>query len=302
MAVVLYHGGCSDGFGAAWIASKFLAEPTLIPVSYGKPAPLDRLVNETVYILDFSYPREELLELAFVAHRVIVLDHHESAAKELAALDVPRLYVEFDMKRSGCRMTWDYFASRCHRTPKCPTSLRDWPRLDKLSSYIQDRDLWTWELPDSREVSAFLAALPKTLEAWDRLLLSDWKKIVAGGRAVLMHIASQVEALTQPPKWTTVTFRAFKDIAIINICVAAPGSEVLGQLAEGRPFAVGWAQGGDGSFFYGLRSDVDGADVGALAVSLKEDGTAFAGGGHARAAGFSSLLRPDELFTRNLVS
>ena len=296
MAVVLYHNGCSDGFGAAWIASKFLEDPKLIPVSYGKPAPLADLRNEIVYIVDFSYPRAELVELASVAHRVIVLDHHKSAEKELMGLDVPMLHIEFDMKRSGCRMTWDYFHARRWRTVKRP-NIFDTTRLDMLSRYIQDRDLWTWELKDSREVSAYIAALPKTIEWWDVLLSADWENIAVRGHAVLLHIKSQVETMTRESEWAIGRFRAIEDVAIINICVAAPGSEILHILCQSRPFAVGWAQSGDGSFYYSLRSDVDGADVGALAASLRSDHTAFAGGGHARAAGFSSWLCPNELFT-----
>lgn len=299
MAVVLYHGGCSDGFGAAWVASKFLQDPTLIPVSYGKPAPLDECVDECVYVVDFSYPREELIELANVAPLVIVLDHHRSAEKELADLDVPNLFIEFDMERSGCMITWDYFSNRWDRTPQCPMG-SDWTRLNEIARYVQDRDLWTWALPNSRAVSAYIAAVPKTVEHWDALLLiADWADILRGGLAVRMKIESEVATMTCESKWALTSFRAIDDIAIINICIAAPGSEILGTLAEGRPLAVGWAQGGDGSFYYSLRSDGDGVDVGALAASLRADGTAFAGGGHARAAGFSSWSRPDELFTRN---
>lgn len=293
MAKVLYHGGCSDGFGAAFIAAHFLGLPEtdLIPVSYGKPIPYDRLSDDTdIYIVDFSYPRSELIELADYAQKVIVLDHHASAEKELADLDVPNLYVEFDMKRSGARMTYDYLQAR--HSPQIP-----YRRLDLLSRYIQDRDLWTWELPDSREVSAYIAAVPKTLDAWGEHLLNvEWDLVIERGRAVQMKISSETATMTRESKWCLGMFRAIDDVAIINICVAAPGSEILGQLAEGRPFAVGWAQGGDGSFYYSLRSRDDGVDVGALAASLRADGTAFAGGGHARAAGFSSMLRPDELF------
>lgn len=301
MAIILYHGGCSDGFGAAFVASKFLASPTLIPVSYGKPAPLDECRGQIVYVLDFSYPRAELIELACVAHKVTVLDHHKSAAEELRPLigkePIENLTIEFDMDRSGCRMTFDYFWERRHFTVKCPRSSYA-RRLDVLSRYIQDRDLWTWELPDSRAVSAYIAAVPKTVEHWDALiLLPDWDIIIERGRAVQMKIESEVATMTQASKWMLVSFRAFKDVAIINICVAAPGSEILGTLSEGRPFAVGWAQGGDGSFYYSLRSAPEGADVGALAASLRADGTAFAGGGHARAAGFSSMSRPDQLFS-----
>lgn len=292
--MVLYHGGCCDGFGAAFIAAHALGLPerNLIPVSYGKPAPLDRLdARDHVYVVDFSYPREELLELNAAVASLTVLDHHASAEKELAGLEAPGLTIEFDMDRSGCRMTYDHFAGAVGLATK----------LDTLAAYIQDRDLWQWKLKNSRAVSAYLAAVPKNLDAWDNLVLyADWDEIINGGRAIQMKIESEVATMTRESKWALTSFRAWDDIAIINICVSAPGSEILGTLAEGRPFAVGWAQGGDGSFYYSLRSREGGADVGALAASLRADKTAFAGGGHARAAGFSSMSRPDQLFSNTV--
>lgn len=39
-----------------------------------------------------------------------------------------------------------------------------------LIQYIQDRDLWLWQLPQSKEFSAGLANVPFTFEAFDSLL------------------------------------------------------------------------------------------------------------------------------------
>ena len=65
-------------------------------------------------------------------------------------------------------------------------------------------------------------------------------------------------------------------------------SDVVGQLAEGEPFAIGWFyKAANDTFVYSLRSREGGVDVSKVAEE-------FGGGGHARAAGFSLdyLLRP----------
>ncbi len=293
--IVLYHGGCADGFGAAFIAAMALRliEDEIQAVSYGKPAPIDDCRGKNVYIVDFSYPAAELLQLVEVAESVVVLDHHKTAQAELEGLSATGLTIEFDMERSGARMAFDYFQK------EAPWGSSDRGQLDKLSRYIQDRDLWQWKLTHSREVSAFIAAVPKELEEWrSNLLYRRWDSIVAAGDAILMATNSQVQLMTRDGAWREVDFEGRHGVAMINICGAAPGSEILNVLAKGRPFAVGWDQRGDGSYYFSLRSDDEGIDVGVFAAELKRRGIAHAGGGHARAAGFSSFLSPGEFLFR----
>jgi len=56
-------------------------------------------------------------------------------------------------------------------------------------------------------------------------------------------------------------------------------SELLGELAEGHPFACGWYQRADGRFVYHLRSR-NGFDCSEVAKL-------YGGGGHVGAAGFT---------------
>ena len=85
---VLYHAGCNDGFGAAWIAHKHLGDTQdgrrvrYLPQSYGGEPP--RMgPGSRIYILDFSYPLETMLELHRQHESVILLDHHETARDAL---------------------------------------------------------------------------------------------------------------------------------------------------------------------------------------------------------------------------
>ncbi|WP_199245523.1 hypothetical protein [[Phormidium] sp. ETS-05] len=61
---ILYHGHCYDGFGAAWAAWKALGDndAQYIGVNYGEPQP-EIPDDAAIFIVDFSYPRDVLIEL-----------------------------------------------------------------------------------------------------------------------------------------------------------------------------------------------------------------------------------------------
>lgn len=161
---VLYHGNCYDGFGAAFAAwLRFEDEATYIPVNYGNPVP-EMEKNSEVYIVDFSYPKYVLLELMTVHHKIVVLDHHHTAQKDLQDLIVSPPYgaiVRFDMEKSGAVMTCEYFHGD---HIKCEVN-----QLGEFFAYLQDRDLWTFALPKSREVSMALRSYPFDFKVWSDL-------------------------------------------------------------------------------------------------------------------------------------
>src|SRR3989338_10708254 len=76
---VLYHGSCPDGFGGAYAAwKKFGDTAEYIPVKHGWPVP-EGLAGRKVFILDFSYPQEEMDFIVETAGSVTILDHHLGA-------------------------------------------------------------------------------------------------------------------------------------------------------------------------------------------------------------------------------
>jgi hypothetical protein len=90
--VVVYHKGCMDGFGAALVAwKKFGAQASYIPVSYGTEQ--DSFVDDMaksaghplseLYVLDFSFNTAQVRRLAKIFERITILDHHDTARKEL---------------------------------------------------------------------------------------------------------------------------------------------------------------------------------------------------------------------------
>src|SRR5581483_7126897 len=149
--VVLYHSNCPDGFGGAWSAWLALGDTAIYcPVSHGDPPPAFP-PDADVVMVDFAYGREETLALKAAVASLTILDHHKSALEQLG--DLP--FAHFDMDRSGAMLGWQHW----HPNEEPPPLIR----------YVQDRDLWRFELPNSRDVSAALASYPMEFEVWSSL-------------------------------------------------------------------------------------------------------------------------------------
>jgi oligoribonuclease NrnB/cAMP/cGMP phosphodiesterase (DHH superfamily) len=276
--IVIYHANCPDGFTAAWVAStvREWREAAFVESQYGD-APPD-VTDKHVLILDFSYPRAVLLEMAAKAKSIRVLDHHKSAQKELAGLD----FCTFDMDRSGAAMAWD--------------ALRGGDPRPMLVELVQDRDLWRWRVSASRELNAWISVHQRTFDEWsmldnrlqhgaERADVSSRDRYAERGGAILKHVDAYVESTAKNVRRYMV---GGEPIPFIN----TPGmmaSELIGKIAESAPYAVGWFERADGKVQYSLRSRGE-FDVSVVAER-------FGGGGHKQAAGFEATDYPGQLFT-----
>jgi uncharacterized protein len=255
--VVLYHADCADGFGAAWAIWKRFPNALFIPVKHGFPPP-PNLAQRHVVIVDFSYPRPLLEAIAANAASLLVLDHHITAQKALNGFP----HARFEEKKSGAVMAWEW----AHRTPP------SW-----LVQYIQDKDLWTWSLPASREINAALASYPHDFQVWDGLQAD---MLEAEGRAILRYENELVVKIV-----SEAVIVSFHGATVPAVHSSVLTSQIGERLAKGYPFCLIWHDR-DGRRYYSLRSGPDGADVGAIAAE-------YGGGGHVHAAGFSVPLQPD---------
>ncbi|MDH5527248.1 MAG: DHHA1 domain-containing protein [Nitrospirota bacterium] len=264
--LILYHDDCIDGFGAAWAAwRRFGDAAEYRPVTHGNPPP--DVTGKAVTILDFSYRRDVLLDMAERAASLRVVDHHKTAQENLAGLD----FCTFDMTRSGAVLAWRHF----HPDTDLP----------ELLAYVQDKDLWTWKLPDSREITCALRGYPFEFSRW-----SEWADhwptakpaLATEGDAILRYQQGVVDVVVSTA--TEIVLDGHK-----VLCANTPTlqSEVAGQLAERRPFGVAWYEA-DGRRYYSLRSRDGGIDVSEVAQR-------FGGGGHPRASGFSVPATPLDL-------
>lgn len=303
---VIYHAGCADGFTAAWVAERALElrhcssrAVELLPWHHGVAIDqLERFNNRDVYVLDFSFPLPVLQLLAEHAWSVTVLDHHKTAEAQLTvgmralgaeqvqtpagpALRWQWLTTVFDMQRSGARLAFDFFR------PILGEHLATSPRLgdmEALVERVQDRDLWRFQLPRSREHAARVKAAPLELEAWDELAARGPDAVADEGAAMLM----QIEAYVEQARWRAARGVLYgleeAEVPIVNTTFAH--SELIGRLAEEAPYAIGYQvladEDGGERWIYSLRSR------GAEGVDVSEIATSKGGGGHRNAAGFTT--------------
>lgn len=264
---VLYHDSCADGFGAAWAAWKYLDdgwgndEVRYHRVQYGRPMP-EIPDGSTVFILDFSYDAETLEALRPRVKQLTVLDHHRSAEKELAGLP----YAIFDMNRSGAVMAWEFFF------PKEP--------VPKLLQYVQDRDLWRWELPGSRDFSMGLRGLVDfDFELWDHIHRhpDEFEAILREGATLREYMNREIaRKVWKASTWEIKGHR----IPILNETTwNSETCEALLDRFPDAPCVATFFIGKEGEQIISLRTREDrNFDVSALAES-------FGGGGHRMAAG-----------------
>ncbi len=256
-SVVLYHAECADGFGAAWALWRQFPAAKFIAVKHGNPPP-PGLQDQRVIIVDFSYARETLEAMAERAKALLVLDHHITAEQALAGLP----YAYFDMKKSGAVLAWEW----AHDRP-----------VPWLLQYIQDKDLWSWALPHSREINAAVASHPFEFDVWSRFAQ---KELEQEGRAILRYEQELVSKLAGQ-----AVLVEFQGATVPSVQSAILTSQIGEQMSADAPFCLIWHDR-DGRRYYSMRSREDGTDVGAIAAS-------FGGGGHTHAAGFSVPLGLD---------
>lgn len=265
----IYHASCADGFGAALAVKLYFdglnQKCEFLPAHYGNDVP--DVTGKNVIIVDFSYPRDVLIRMNEDSESLTVLDHHKTAEKDLKGLD----FCIFDMERSGAVMAWEHF----HGKGNVPL----------LFQYIQDRDLWQWELPNSKEFSAGLQLLPMEFSVWEKYLdTANISELIEKGETVLKYQEQVVERATRPEKVKLVEVQGFT-VPILNTTTLV--SEICGKLAEDYPFAVTYFDTPEDRV-YSLRSRNGGEDVSIIAK-------AFGGGGHPAASGFSIPLYEKQL-------
>ncbi len=271
MKTVIYHGNCYDGVTAAWVCHKALdpafegmnSDVEYIPINYSDPPP--NVIDRDVIIVDFSFKRPVLEGMKAVAKSLIVLDHHKSAMEDLK--DLP--YAHFDMEKSGAGLAWDHFFPGSGRPD--------------LVNYIEDRDLWRFKLPSSKEINAWIQSFDIDLSTWIYLVGPQFDKQRAFSEGVTL-LRLENKYVKQ------ICYNArLKEIAgyiVPYVETSILMSEVCDYLLKeypnathsSYPFVAYSFRRRDGKYQYGMRSRGD-FDVSLIARQ-------FSGGGHKNAAGF----------------
>ena len=264
--LVIYHADCLDGLGAAWSAfCKLGSLARYIPARYGDDIP-DFEPGATLYVLDFSYSPQLLVDASTKAGRIVLIDHHLTAMEQcddfFKIRPVPEnLLINFDMSRSGCILAWQYFC----RDPEPP----------KILLHIEDRDLWRFKLDGTREIT--MALFERMSANFAEIGKLDLTELLEVGRIQVKQFSGMVQRLAKSAHRVSVSGR-------VGLAVNAPSmfSSDLGHVLAEKSGTFGMTYLYDGrkqQWLFSLRSIGD-YDVGHLAVC-------FGGGGHKNAAGFA---------------
>lgn len=304
--LVIYHDKCTDGFGAAFAAwMKLGDEAEYRACSYGSDqyktvdgfiSYYGSLKDRTVYIIDFSFPREVTDWVLTSAKTVVWLDHHKTAFEMWTGEykngdlvdsgefgDGSGSRILLDDNRSGAFIAWEYF----HPGTEVPM----------LIKHIDDRDRWQFKIEGSKEFHAALASYkPWSFEQW-KVMVNDWDllhgdEMILEGSAILhaheQNVKSIVDAgrrecrvINTSPKPGGEHWECIVEVDAIGLAANCPpyaASDVGHELAnQSGTFGLCWYMGRDGKAKVSLRSNGD-YDVSAIAKS-------FGGGGHRNASG-----------------
>lgn len=267
--LILYHGrSCPDGFAAALAAWLFFdGKAEFVGLDHGDVrslADLPTVQGRAVYVLDFSFSPEILRGIEGQAAKLVLLDHHKSAAEQLTGFACRCGVVHFDMDKSGARLAWEFF----HPNAALPDLVR----------FVEDRDIWNWQYPES---AGFLAALD--MEAFD---FARWSSIATWDAAQLQSFMARGRAMDEKFNKLATDIAEGAQPVVFNgqsgLMVNAPSAfhSAIGNLLSQKSgtFALMWCASKGTVIKVGLRSQ-PGFDCIPLAQTM-------GGGGHAQACGF----------------
>ena len=320
--VVVYHKDCKDGFGAALVAwKKFGGEGRYIPVSYGTEQ--DSFVDDMaksaepppgeLYVLDFSFNTDHLRRLAKVFRKITILDHHDTARKELMEErkideqrganvwavkrqieDLGNVSLDFDMDRAGCQLAWDHFFQPFQ------TINREISRPEFIN-YLGWRDLWWHKRRNAYKKYAdviealhlYLDTIPFSFQSWAKFCdqpqdaISKGMPIVAYQKQLLRKAAANcVECVVN---WRRNGATVAHQVGLVNAphFMASDLAEIVYQRTDADAYKMVaiWCTGKDGDVAVSVRSLERPDDI-----HCGEFAKLYGGGGHPGAAGFAISL------------
>lgn len=266
---LIYYHRDLDGLVAGW-AVWSSAHPDgrahvgtqAIGVQYGEPPPTpDDVRGKSVAVVDFTWPEHVLTELRGAAAELVVIDHHKTASW---LVGFPGAI--WDISKAGCRLAWEAF----HPGEPVPP----------IVLFTEDRDLWRWSLPGTREYCAALENREWTMPAIADAARVPFERLIETGRVLVSYqdrFAERVARKAIPGELGGHPARIV-DTGSSSGLVSEVGEAMARVWPEARVFVLARWQGGT-EWIVSLRSRPGGPDVGELA---RERG----GGGHKHAAGF----------------
>lgn len=261
----IYHGNCADGFGAAWVFKNFAnREHDFHPGVY-QDAPPD-VAGRDVYLVDFSYKRAVVEAMLERATRVVLIDHHKTAIDDLAPLiDAGKIEALVDLEHSGAVLAWKWLHGNI--TADMPQLLR----------HIEDRDLWRFKLPGTREIQANVFSHPYDFAVWDELMAQPTAELAVEGRAIERKHFKDIAELVKVCRREMTIGGVVVPVASLPYTLTSDAGHLMATEHQSKIGVCYWDT--PGGRVFSLRSTDDGPDVSEIAKQ-------YGGGGHPHASGF----------------
>ena len=252
----IYHRNCLDGKAAAAVVLRHAPDAELLPMQYGEAPPT--VEKREVYVVDFALALEAMRALKAQSTTLTWIDHHASSAPMQ-----PRLgFGHVDITTCGAMLAWRVL---------CPGE-----PIPAILPFIEDKDLWRWQLPDSRAVAAGLTVTFGGMKL-EGILDADPAAMAVIGRPLLAKQAERValavrrglvvENAYQIPGLRLLAVANRHDINEIGEHACLPP----GQGGLGFDLCVIFYRKADGIWVHSMRSN--GVDCAAIAER-------YGGGGH----------------------
>lgn len=319
---IIYHND-ADGYCSGAIAYKYYTEEAgVLPedirfhsVRYGDEFPKEVTKQDTVVILDFSFPMEVMEDLSegrFLG-TLIWIDHHKTSFEDMVGYSHAAVRniagKRIDSSKEGqrvaaCELTWEYFYPSFDPplVARLVGAYDTW-RYTELSCSNQNRILNTvagcYDLPDEGNINN-----PDSLAVWIRLLRgveSSYTKIYADGAAARKRTEEANAKICGIHAFETI-FEGYKAIAA--------NADVYSSLlfksvydSSKHDLMVVFSYQKEGFWKVSVYSENPKIDCGALCrrlyLSDPNPSNGGSGGGHVGAAGFQgSWQLMGRLFTK----
>jgi oligoribonuclease NrnB/cAMP/cGMP phosphodiesterase (DHH superfamily) len=288
--VIIYHNPCMDGYASAYIAKHFIGkELKFIPKSLDrKPIDIEDIKDKNVLMIDIVC--ENVEEINSHANSLIILDHHKTNQDKLKDIN----YAYFDMHKSGVGLAWEYFYIN-----------EDKYKMPLFLKCIQDRDLWTWIIPESRFFCDYLyeevnfsdqkfKILKELMNEWDdkkedNPIFNNYYNI---GKILNKMKMKNIENIVKY-KSKLIELNIKENMYKVYIYNTPTDASDLGNYVMENldcDFVIIWCYNHASELYtYSVRSIDKKTDVGYISKI-------YGGGGHRNAAGFSSDKHPKDLF------
>lgn len=307
--LLIYHVDCIDGLASAWaVHCHYGQEPDIridyVPYGHHNVEAAQHIIRghlarETgaslvdVVFVDVAPTPEFLTELLTPparATRVVVADHHKSAAEALAHYKapqgdgVPELYLNIDAQHpSAANMVWDYLFPN---TP-APVFFQLIAKMDLGQNLLKtEEDYAAAALVDSKNITTIETAF-KSFDALSHLTFHD---LVALGRNILHDQDTRISKLDDNILYVPLSLSenaAPVWVPAVNADVQNFGRYIstwLVQQAEKTGAGIGfaWYVQGNGTVTISIRSNGT-PDASAVAAHLCKS-LGIRGGGHSTSA------------------